>query len=445
MKDIRSIKLIFFILTALSFGGCSQSQATSAPAPQKPADAPALPESAAGNETIRFLEKRLQSDPDDFVANNKLASEYLQRLRETGDMTYLNLAHRAATASLASMPAEQNRGGLSALTQVEFSSHDFAAARDHAKRLIELDPNKAYPFQFLGDSLLELGQYEEAEKAFEQMVALGGTQGMMRVAMEQRLARLALLRGNNERGMLHFSNALKFAASMVVPPKETVAWTQWQLGETAFARGDHKSAEKYYRDSLATYPDYFRSLASLGRVRAALGDMPGAIEQYEKAVQIMPDPAFAASLGDLYKLAGRDADAQKQYDLVEQIGRLSAGKGTLYNRQLALFYADHDLKPDEAYANAAREYEARRDIYGADALAWTALKAGKIPEAQTAIKEALKLGTKDARLHYHAGMIAKAAGDRKEAARFLTSALAINPAFDPLQAANAKAALLEVK
>ena len=37
--------------------------------------------------------------------------------------------------------------------------------------------------------------------------------------------------------------------------------------------------------------------------------------------------------------------------------------------------------------------------------AWTALRAGKIDEARAASKEALRLGTADARLLYHAGMI----------------------------------------
>ncbi len=81
--------------------------------------------------------------------------------------------------------------------------------------------------------------------------------------------------------------------------------------------------------------------------------------------------------------------------------------GALDNRQLALFYADHDLKAAEADALAAKEYEVRRDIYGADALAWTALKAGRVEEARAAIKDALRLKTEDARLFYHAGMIAR--------------------------------------
>jgi len=263
--------------------------------------------------------------------------------------------------------------------------------------------------------------------------------------MEQRLARLALLHGDNKGAASHFASALKLAQALPEPPRETVAWCQWQLGETAYAEGQYAAAEKYYRDSLATFPDYFRSLASLGRVRAAQGDLPGAIEQYEKVVKILPDPNFVASLGDLYAAAGHVNDAKTQYELVEQIGHLSTLSGTLYNRQLALFYADHDMNSDTAYQNASKEYEVRRDIYGADAVAWTALKAGKIPDAQAAIKDALKLGTKDARLYYHAGMIEKAAGNNPEAKRLLQLALKTSPSFDLLQSAVARTALEALK
>jgi tetratricopeptide (TPR) repeat protein len=346
---------------------------------------------------------------------------------------------------LNALPAEQNKGGLASLIQVQFASHEFALARDNAKRLITIDVNKGYPFQFLGDALLELGDYDEAEKAFQQFEKLGSSHGLTRVAVEQRYARLAFLRGDNARAEKYFSEALKIANAMLEPPRETVAWCQWQLGEMAFHRGDLASAEKYLQDSLKTFPDYYRSLASLGHIRAAQAKTDEAIELYEKAVRILPDPYFIASLGDLYKLAGRHDDAQKQYALVETIGRLSTLSGALYNRQLALFYADHDLRPDEAYNQAAAEYETRRDIYGADAVAWTALKAGKIAEAQTAIKEARNLGTKDAKLYYHAGMIERAAGNTSEAKRLLALALKINPGFDPMQSLAAKTALEELK
>ena len=59
-----------------------------------------------------------------------------------------------------------------------------------------------------------------------------------------------------------------------------------------------------------------------------------------------------------------------------------------------------------------------------------------------AIKEALRLGTRDARLLYHAGMIALAANDSTSARDYLKRALALSPQFDPLQATKAKQALL---
>ena len=258
---------------------------------------------------------------------------------------------------------------------------------------------------------------------------------------ETRQARLALLRGQTDLATQHFANAVILALELRIPSRETVAWCRWQLGETAFSIGDYATAERHYREALITFPDYHRALAALGRVLAARGDRASAIAQYEQVTRILPDPSFVAALGDLYTLAGRDREAAAQYALVEHIARLSALNGALYNRQLALFYADHDMQVEDAYAAAAKEYETRRDIYGADAVAWTALKAGKIAAAQAAMHEALRLGTRDAKLYYHAGMIAQAAGEKAAASAYLQRALQLNPQFDPWQSAVARKAL----
>jgi len=388
---------------------------------------------------VRFLENRIKTDPEDLVALNKLANYYLQLYRETYDVAYLGLALRSARSSLGVLGADQNLGGLLVLAQAEYATHDFVSARDHAKQLIEYQPQKGYGYQVLGDSLLELGDYEQAVEVYGKMEELDSGS----VATETRLAHLAMLRGDAASAQRRYATALSAAKAALVPSGETIAWCHWQLGETYFQSGDYPGAERHYRDALTAYPDYVRALASLGRVRAAQGDRAGGIEQYEHAVRIIPDPQFVAALGDLYKLAGRDKDAANQYSLVEKIGRLNELNGALYNRQLAVFYADHDLKPEEGYANALREYAVRRDIYGADAVAWTALKAGKVAEAQSETKEALRLGTKDARLFYHAGMILRAAGDKNGARDYLKRALALNGQFDPLQAPIARKALEE--
>lgn len=445
-REMGRVWKILLGIIALPIVGCSVLWMTSAvfgnrslpPATLLPSD------ELSNRQTILFLEHRIKADPEDFIAQNKLAGYYLQQVRETGDLTYLRLATHAAQTSVTTLPAEHNLDGLAELTQAELTSHEFLAAKTHALQLVELQPDKSFPRQMLGDAMLELGKYDEAKKSYWLMEQFGGIQGLTRVATEQRTARLALLRGEPDSATEHFRKALRMALAMPAPQRETVAWCRWQLGETAFLTGDYTRAEKDYRDALVTFPNYFRALASLGRVRAARGDLAGAAEQYQKAINIFPDPSFVAALGDIYHLLGKEQDATVQYKLVEAIATLNLASGNLYNRQEALFHADHDTQSEQAYENAVQEYAIRKDIYGADAVAWTALKAGKLPEAQTAMKEALRLGTRDSKLFYHAGMIAQAAGERASAASLLKQALDLSPEFDPLQAPVAREALATV-
>lgn len=434
----RSLQSTVIAVTLFSAACGGAWTSSTAPAPPVPPAAPVAADADSSESVIRFLENKVKDNPEDFIAHNKLAGYYLQRLRETGSVTYIDLAFRAAHASLETVPADHNTGGLAALAQAELASHDFPSARDHARQLVEMEPNKAYPHQILGDALLELGAYDEASAAYRksELLSFGPS-----IASETRLARVALLKGNTVEARERFTSALTLALDAVSQQRETIAWCRWQLGEIAFLSGDYAAAEQHYRDSLTTFENYHQGLAGLGKARAAQGDLAGAIELYERVTRIIPDPNFVAALGDLYRASGRQSDAEAQYGLVEQIGRLSALNGALYNRQLALFYADHDLKPDEACALAANEYVVRRDIYGADAVAWTAFKAGRLDEARSAIAEALKLGTKDPKLLYHAGMIARASGDPTKGRALIEQALALSPRFDLLQAPLAEAAL----
>src|SRR6202044_675657 len=139
---------------------------------------------------------------------------------------------------------------------------------------------------------------------------------------------------------------------------------------------------------LKIHPGDYRALAALGKLRANNGRYAQAIVLYEKAIAIVPMPIFVAELGDLYARSGNQAEAQKQYALVEYIGLLGHINQVLHNRDLALFYADHDMKLAEALALAHKEFEVRHDIYTWDALAWAFYKNGKYQEASDAINHA---------------------------------------------------------
>jgi tetratricopeptide (TPR) repeat protein len=169
--------------------------------------------------------------------------------------------------------------------------------------------------------------------------------------------------------------------------------------------------------------------------------MDSAVEFYKRAQERVPLPETAIALGDLYTKLGRVDEAKRQYELVEFIERAGSIESGTYSRNIALFWADHDVKLDEALTVARRERELRSDIYTSDALAWCLFKKGQLTEAKTAMDEALRLGTRDARLFYHAGMIEQGLGNRRDAVKHLQFALKINPSFDILQADTARQTL----
>ena len=96
---------------------------------------------------------------------------------------------------------------------------------------------------------------------------------------------------------------------------------------------------------------------------------------------------------------------------VEAIAQLAGEAGSVYDRGLSLYLSDHGLEPERAVSLARDELAIRPDVYGYDTLAWALLNAGDAAGADAPMQSALAAGTKDARLWYHAGLIALANWD----------------------------------
>ena len=370
---------------------------------------------------IGYYQQMLRRSPRNAKAFYGLGDALIRKARETGDPSYFNRAEEALKKSLEIAP--QNAGAMRHLAYVFYSRHEFEPAATHARQAIDMDSTDGDSYGILGDALMETGEYEKAAVAYRKMMELEES-----LYSYSRLAGLKSMRGDSAGAMADLERAIA-AGKAAKAPAESIAWTEWQLGSEHFALGNLQKAEAYYRQSRETYPNYYRALAGLAQVRAAQKKYDEAIDLYQKAIAILPMPDYAAALGDIYATTGRPAEARRQYELVEYIGRLSALNQVLYNRELAYFYADHDIKPKEALELAHRELDYRRDIYAYDVVAWSLYRNGKLDEARGAIQEALKLGTKDGKLLFHAGMIYHRLGDKEKAKEFLRRAIATNPHF----------------
>jgi len=259
-----------------------------------------------------------------------------------------------------------------------------------------------------------------------------------------RLAGLKSARGDVAGAVADLENATAIGKATKAPA-ESIAWTEWQLGAEYFAQGNLPAAESSFRRSLESYPNYYRALAGMAQLRAAQKNFDDAIVFYQKAIAILPMPEYAAALGEVFERIGKPEQARQQYELVEYIGKLNGLNQALYNRELAYFYADHNIKAKEGLELAQRELGYRRDIYAYDVLAWNLYRNGKYDAARDAIEKALRLGTKDAKLFYHAGMIHHRLGELEKAKDFLTQALSTNPHFHILFADHATNTLKEIE
>ena len=389
---------------------------------------------SATDRAIAPLQQRLARTPDDATLLNRLGFAYLQKARESGDPSFYTKADGVFQKSLTIDASDQS--ALIGASTVAAARHDFTQALTYAQQARDLDPEDPDANGSLGDALIELGRYDEALSAFQVML---DTRPDLNAYVRVSYARE--LHGDPEGAI----EAMRLALEASRPTGETAAWVRSQLGNLYFNRGEFAGASEQYKASLSAFPGYIHALAGLARVAAADEDYDQAIELYGEVVSRQPVLDHVAALGDVYRAAGREADAQRQYDLASAIDSLYRANGINTDVEMALFLADHELRLDGALAQAQTAYQARPgSIRAADALSWALYKAGRYDEAAVYSREALLLGTQDPLLLFHAGMISHESGDDDDARGYLSSALELNPRFSVLHADEAAGVLAKL-
>jgi len=387
---------------------------------------------APGRPQLAELERLIRSFGDQTTESPSaagftfLGQLELERARLTGDAASYTRAERALEHAVQLSPDDPEAAAL--LAGVRFTTHDFVGAFELASEVYASDRSLS-ALAVRGDAALELGRYVDASADYH---VLAGSQPGTSTSLV-RLSRLAFLRGDPaEAGRL--AAAAERAAASEGAFGASLAWYTAYRGRLALDAGRYSEAARHYQRAVGAAPDYHVAVSGLASVRAAQGRAAAAIRLYERAVAMVPDPSSVAALGDVYALTGDERAAADRYATVEAIATLQAAERQLYDRQLAAFWTDHDGDLDAALAVARRSLETRRDIYGHDLLAWVLYRMGRFDEAREASERSLALGTTDARLWFHAGMISSALGEEDRARAELSRALALHPEFDPLLA-----------
>jgi tetratricopeptide (TPR) repeat protein len=395
----------------------------------------AQPDPAEVNRMIGVFEARLdtsrveEQDPSP-LDQAVLGRLYLARATADHNVPDFELAVEHLSAAAISSPDPAVLGGLA---QAHLALHEFTTARQLALELLEHTPDEGQVgLGILIDADLALGNYGLAAQHLERLTAAMPDEPAVLV----RRAQHAWLTGD-------ITTALDVSKEAAVNARKggMEAGPQahyWMVaGRMAFEGGHYRQAEGHLRRSLDLDPTRPGALYELARVRAARSDLEGAIELLERSVALVPEPVALAALGDLYLAVGDAAASERTYQMI------ASGGDRLDNRTIALAYAARDIRSAEALELARSELSQRDDRHTWHTYALALLRSDRLDEAWEAARRSI--GPADARLLYHAGVVAAAGGHQTEAIDYLQRALELNPNFHPLEADQARSVLAELR
>jgi tetratricopeptide (TPR) repeat protein len=404
----NAMKRSAVLLTILLLAAAALAQTTTPSADHKLSPA---------EQSMAAAQRLIEKNSKNFEAYNALALALSRRARETSDVKFYAHAEEALKKSFDISPA--NFDGERIRVWLLLGKHEFASAREEARKLNKKMPDDVMISGFLTDANVELGNYQEAEDAAQTMLDLrpGNLPGLTRAAYLRELF-----------GDVDGALDLMSMAYQSTPPTEVedAAWITTQMAHLDLSVGRIAEAEALLQRALKLFPDYHYALSNLAKVRMQQKRYDEAVELLHKRYTAAPHAENLYELAEALDLAGHTAEAAQAFQEFQRKSLAETSITDNSNHELILYYADHAKQPEKALEVARREYARRHDVFTADCYAWALHVSGQDSEARRQIETALAVGIKDARMYRHAGEIAFAGGDRVAAERYLRQSAELN-------------------
>jgi tetratricopeptide (TPR) repeat protein len=389
----------------------SSGEISTAPAPPAvrvdPCSLVLVPHTGEGRidrEIARLQEEVRQSDRP-AVALERLGWLFVAKARESFDPGYYKLAEQCALC----LDSKQSGSAEALLLRghVLHNLHRFQEAETLARQLVA-QRGLAFDYGLLGDVWMEQGRLDEAIGAYQKMLDLKpDPQAYARVA------HVRWLKGD----LAGAVEAAQWAADSSSPAApEASAWFHTRLAFYKFQSGATIEADHACAEALTYQRDFPPALLLRGRMLLSQGEAAEALPPLRRAVELNPLPEYQWLLAEALRAAGRGAEAEA---VETDLARRAAATDP---RTYALYLATRGESPELALRLAERELVGRGDVFTQDALAWALAGAGRLDEARRHLERALAEGTQDARLYFHAAVIAAKSGQKSEAQRWFDRA-----------------------
>ncbi|MEM7151267.1 MAG: tetratricopeptide repeat protein [Myxococcota bacterium] len=375
---------------------------------------------------IAARKKVAQQNGRSGLAFGNVASLYMTRARLSGDWGDYAAAEENVDQAFA-VSKTGKTGPFIVRARLNYTLHrldrvdeDFATAAKlptnsgDAKRSHEL---------FAANLAFQRGQYDDAKKALDEHA-----KGPATLPGRASLALYHWKSGNFEDAERLYTEAMEAHDGKATEP---VAWVHLQLGLMDLDRGRWDEALAHYRAGASLIRGYWLIDEHMAEILTLQGKTDEAKALYQSIIERTGNPEFMDAMAEIHAAAGEDGEAEawaaKARAAFED--QLRQFPEAAYGHALGHFLA-HGTDPERTVQMAERNHALRPNADAKAMLAEAYLAAGRLPDADRLIDEALATPMRSASLHATAAQIKDAVGNKGAAKAQRKAARAINPKIE---------------
>lgn len=374
--------------------------------------------------------------PNDTRSLLDIAQVFIYEARVTGEHGhYYPAALEVVERALATMngPHPDRFEALLIKASVQLSQHEFEEAKATATEAAALNQHNSYVHGALTDANVELGDYEQARVHADKMNAIRPD-----LRSYARVSYLREINGYVDEAL----EAMEMAAKAGMPGKEDTAWARHTLGDLYLTYGDLDRAAMNYQIAMQQRENYSFAMEGMAKVEMARTNYDDAEKLLKKAMGIIPEVGYYATLAGLYLETDRKPEADK---LLEEIYvMLEDDVKSGHNMNMEYAYLHLDLTGDYAKAleYAELEYAERPDNIDVNKLMAIAhYHLGNYDKAKTFADAAARTSSQHPELLTVRGLAHLKAGDTTRGKEYLMASYRRNPFQSHSLSAAGKSAL----
>ncbi len=346
------------------------------------------------NEALIFWENKLNKNPKDYTACEKLAGLHSRMFRLNGKVDELYTSDSLLNIVL-KQSGPKHAGTFQSLAANCVARHEFWKAKSYIQQAVSNGENKASSLYLLADVQIELGNVDSADHI------LSGFKNKNNFAWLIRKAKIHDHHGHLDSAILLMERALDLNKSN----EDLYVWALTNLSDMYGHAGRIRDAYNGYLEALRKRPDDDYAMKGIAWIAFShdknTGEATRILIQLLNRKQV---PDYYLTLAEISDYNG-DTLAHKRYTEMFVASTASVRFGNMYNRHLALLCSDELNSPTVSLKRAKEEIAIRPTPESYDLLAWAHYQCGNLDDAVNIVEELVLNKSFEPEALYHSGVI----------------------------------------